>query len=676
MSDFTIFKKQFQKHFQEMTKNVQTIFMVNLNKDELWEPYLNSFPAGTNEIHKTNREYDCNCCRHFIRNYGGLVVIQDNKMISVWDIPELSDTFKPVCKTLSDIIHSKNITDVFISTTKELGRDKTCSLVDNKIFSYEHFYLDLPTRFIYSGSKTKDSIKGQYRDAKNVFHRSMEELSLESGEIVLDLIEQGSLYRGAEFRNNIQEFIKFKKEYAQLKDNEKDIWLWEKSINNFIAKIRNTSIGTLLIDLSENMEVDDAVKKFEQVMAPTNYKRPKAIVTKSMIESAEKKIIELGYENSLACRHASIEDITVNNVLFVNRDARKKMNASVFDEMKEDIPVQTKDFSKVESVTIDEFIQNILPTASNIEIMMENKHHVNMFSLLTPIDKNAPSILKWNNNFRWSYVGNVADSISANVQKAGGNIHGFFRFSIQWNDIEYNPNDFDAHIIEPDRYEIYYLNRPYISPSGGKLDVDIISPNRGKTAVENIVYANKQKMKNGIYHLFVQNFAHRGGTSGFAAEIECNGQIYQFEYRMDIKARDKITVAKIKYQDGVFTILESLDSTVKTVGYHGIKTNQFSRVSAIMYSPNYWDGQEGIGNKHYFFILENCKIEDTPRGFYNEFLKNELMEHKRVFEVLGSKIKIEDSDKQLSGLGFSSTQKNDIIVRVTSKIKRVIKIIF
>ena len=95
-----------------------------------------------------------------------------------------------------------------------------------------------------------------------------------------------------------------------------------------------------------------------------------------------------------------------------------------------------------------------------------------------------------------------------------------------------------------------------------------------------------------------------------------------------------------------------------------------------MFSPNFWDGQKGIGNKHYFFMLEGCTNTDTPRGFFNEFLNQDLMEHKRVFEVLGNKMSVKESDNQLSGLGFSSTKRDSIIVKVEGSFNRTLKVNF
>lgn len=39
-------------------------------------------------------------------------------------------------------------------------------------------------------------------------------------------------------------------------------------------------MGTLLINLSEGMDLENAVKQYENIMAPANYKRPTAIITK------------------------------------------------------------------------------------------------------------------------------------------------------------------------------------------------------------------------------------------------------------------------------------------------------------------------------------------------------------------------------------------------------------
>jgi hypothetical protein len=95
-----------------------------------------------------------------------------------------------------------------------------------------------------------------------------------------------------------------------------------------------------------------------------------------------------------------------------------------------------------------------------------------------------------------------------------------------------------------------------------------------------------------------------------------------------------------------------------------------------MYSPNYWKKEEGVGNRHYFFILKGCLNDTQPNGFFNEFLREDLMKHKRVFEALGSKMRVEMSDAQLSGVGFSSTKRNSVICRLSGNVTRVVRVNF
>ena len=71
-----------------------------------------------------------------------------------------------------------------------------------------------------------------------------------------------------------------------------------------------------------------------------------------------------------------------------------------------------------------------------------------------------------------------------------------------------------------------------------------------------------------------------------------------------------------------------------------------------------------MGNKHTFFILHGAKNDEPTRGIYNEFLHPRLEPHRKVFEVIGDKTKCQPTDGQLSGLGFSSTKRTNILIRV------------
>lgn len=687
MSDFKKFRALLQNHFDEMVKDGAPLFITNADEDKLYDLYLDSFPAGTNSIFRKRREYDCSCCRRFVKNIGKLVSFMDDQMVTVWDFDTKSDVYQPVVDALAAYVKTCAVVNPYYVSRNmisdgKFGTEMNCEYdADHKtVHTWDHFAVEIPRRFIVRSDDVPTKM-AEWRDSANVFKRSLEELTMDAVDTVLELIAQNSLYRGKEFERSVKEFKHDKIDYDKLSVNEKLAFVWLAPTYATAAqlRIRNTAIGTLLINLSEGMDVDAAVTAFEKVVAPANYKRPKAIFTKKMLEDAQKTVTELGYMNSLGRRFATLDDITANNILFCNRDAAPRVMGAVdpFEAMAKSLGTDPKKFGRAEEIGIEKFVKEVLPTAAGLELFMENRFSKNMVSLIAPRDKNAPSMFKWANGFGWAYTGNVTDSqIRENVKNAGGKVDGVLRFSIQWNDVpgEWDENDEDAHCIEPDKNHIYFGNK-WHPRTDGRLDVDITHPSRDKAAVENITWPDIKKMKEGEYSFYVHCFASRGGKTGFRAEIEFDGNIYSFNYDKPLHGGQNVAVAKVALKDGKFSIKELLPSSTSTREIWGVNSNQFVPVSVAMYSPNYWDEQTGNGNRHYFFMLKDCVNPEKPNGFYNEFLKADLLQHKRVFEALGSQMAVQSVDDQLSGVGFSETQHNSFIVKVQGATERVLKVV-
>lgn len=688
---FKDFVKAIQKNLQQMSKDSSRLFTVNVDTEELYNLYLDSFPAGTNEIYRERREYDCSCCRHFIRDVGNVVSIKNGELHTIWGInPVSDDKYNVVAAVLDAYVKQKAVSGVFLKKEKRIGTPENREMLPTgKINKYEHFFVDLPEICIFKEyyGHTLEGDLSQFRDIRNVFKRSLDEISKEAVDTVLELIAQNSLYKGAEWKKQLTEFKNYQKEYGKLTDEQKELWIWEKSIaaGAVIGKIRNHSIGTLLVNISEGMDLDLAVRKYEQIVAPVNYKRPKAIFTKKMLEDAKKTITELGYMDSLQRRFATLDDITVNNILFSNKDAAKRITGAMdlFDEMEQDVAIDPKRFSKVEEISAEDFIKNVLPVAKELEVYLENKHIQNMVSLIAPEVAAAKTMFKWNNGMSWAYTGNITDSdIKENVKAAGGSVTGIVRFSIQWNDKDGKDNsDLDAHCIEPKGGDHIYFSHKISRYTGGELDIDITDPiyqckSNGGVAVENITYPSKERMKPGTYKFYVNQYSFRN-SQGFKAEVEVNGEIHSYEYNSPV--RGNVDVAEVILdQSGNFKVVDKLPGNCATISKDvwGIKTLQFTSVSVVCYSPNYWDEQKGIGHQHLFFMLKDCINPEEPNGYYNEFLKPELEQHRRVFEALGSKAHVKDVDDQLSGVGFSLTKRNDLIIKVKGATERVLKVKF
>lgn len=681
--NFKQFRDAIRNNFDEMSKNHSHLFEVEIDKDDFWNHYLDSFPVGANLIYRKRREYDCSCCCSFIKNIGNVVAIEDNKLKTIWNISIDDPTYQTVADAMDKYIKERVVNNVFVSKESKYGTFSNYERTETgNVIEYDHFYIELPRRYVTDRSDSVEETKGQYRDTKNVFKRSLSEITQESVLTILELIASNTLYKGGEWLNALNQFLGYKRDFDKIVDErERDLFAWKNSVEAgaFIGRIRNHAIGTLLTNISNGMDLDTAVTKYEAIVAPSNYKRPKAIFTKRMLDEAKNTLTELGYMDSLPRRFATLDDITINNILFSNRDSAKRIAGTedIFDEMSREVLSKPKKFSKLEEITADEFVDKVLPTAQEIEIYLENKHIENMVSLIAPVNVDSKTMFKWNNNYSWSYTGNMTDSLmKERVKTAGGKIDGDLRFSIQWNDINTGSdnNDLDAHCITPNGFEIYYSDK-YDPRTQGELDIDVITP-KNEVAVENITWANRSTMTEGTYKFFVHQYTNRGGRDGFRAEIEFDGQIYSFDYRKELRQSEKVYVAEVTYRDGQFSIKELLPTTVSSKKIWNINTNQFVPVSVVCYSPNYWDEQSGIGNKHLFFMLKDCINPESPNGFFNEFLKEDLMKHKRVFEALGGKMRVADNEDQLSGVGFCLSKRNELVIKVKGNVERMFKVKF
>ncbi len=212
------------------------------------------------------------------------------------------------------------------------------------------------------------------------------------------------------------------------------------------------------------------------------------------------------------------------------------------------------------------------------------------------------------------------------------------------------------------------------SPNSGQLDVDNTRPS-GKLAVENITWIDPSKMQNGLYNIWINQYRAEN-SKGFKVEIEFDGETFLYEYNRPVVGN--IPVAQITLKNGEFTIkhvLPATDGAGVSKQIYGLETNQFHKVNLVCLSPNHWN-ENNIGNKHYFFMVDGCKSQTSIRSFHNENLIGDLLTHRKVMEVLGATNNIESTEKQLSGLGFNATVRDEVILKLSGTHKRIIKVKF
>jgi len=704
---FKEFNQKIQQQFAKMCATGK-LFRVELTGQQVWDIYINGFSASQNPVFRDPQSsvHNCNTDRHFIKRYGNIVALDENNSImTMFDIDVAESDFETTVPNLSAWLKEAKIVAPFFESWNEINVlpyekkiskqqtqfqlgiaeqykqytkeevEKFGVVEQGKVYTFNHFHVFAPAAFIDMSIKSVDAIVGEYRDAKNVFQRGMQEIPLDTLQLVNDLILQGSLLNGDAHLFKIQQFIELKKQYELVPVAQKDNWCWKASYKLPISKFRNELIGTLCVELAEGVELNEACKTWNKRVDPLNYMKAKAPITTSQIKQAQKFVEEEGYLASFDRRFATIDDIDVSEILHTNAGDGAIKTASLFDAVKA-TSVSTRHkrshFNDITSISIETFMKEILPTATSVEAFLENRMDGNLVALITANEKNSKPLFKWSNNYSWTYNGNLAgkSQIKEAVKSAGGKVDGVLRFSITWNESGNDNSDLDNHCLEPNRNRIYFSSK--VSPtSGGHLDVDIITPN-GKLAVENITFPSIQKMQQGDYTFLVNQYSARN-SQGFKAEIEFNGEVYNYEYKKAVNGNVEVAVVTLK--NGVFSIEHKLPETASSKTLWGLESNEFHKVNLVSLSPNYW-GENNVGNKHYFFMLEGCHSDTSLRSFHNEYLTGDLLAHRKVLEILAETTKLAPSKKQLAGIGFSSSVKDELIVRVKGSHQRVLKIVF
>jgi hypothetical protein len=671
MGNFTPFGTAVAKHFAAMSN--RELFRVNISGDDLWAAYLAAFPEGTNPIFRTRTEHDGSYDKGFVRQVGNVVDINnDGSLNTIWDVPA-EYPYSVVAEKLAELVRAASVTSLFRHNERKVGHDPNIEMKEGKTIQWTHFRADITDKHY---TRDVGTIVGEAFTTIALMQRGFEEIKPEAVTMVLDLIEEGTLYRGAEFKTALEQFQMLQQKYLalHLQGYAVDRLLWP-NLRSPVARLRNTVIGTLLQDLSEGKELEFAVKSYETKVAPTNYKRPTALITKSMIADATKTITDLGLEPALERRFAKISDVTINNVLWVDNQVKSQMKGGIGGLLMQEIKEKPTEGKNLVQIGIEDFMSKVLPQALSMQMFFSNTLQSNLMSLTAPVNQDVQPIFKWDNNFAWSYNGNITDSIKEKVKAAGGNVQAKLRVSLAW----FNHDDLDLHAQCPEGHVYYGAKSGGGGRNGQILDVDMnAGSGQTRTPVENLSWRDPM---NGTYIIKVHQFCKRETSNvGFTIEMEHSGKVTQYSYHKAVTDRSFVSVMTFTVKNGDVVDVKIDNKNIVGQGISqtkwNIPTEQFVKVNTVMLSPNYWDDR-AVGNKHWFFILDNCLNDEPTRGIYNEFLKPELDKHRKVFEVFGNKTKCLPSTAQLSGLGFSSTKRDSVIVKVTdSKTTRTYQVQF
>lgn len=359
------------------------------NTDQLFnEVFLPHLPAADRHI------YNCHTCRSFMKNYGGLVTIDERGVSkSIFWCDSVPDYFRPAISKLNAAVEAARVTGVFYSSEKTWGVPKTP--IDWTHY-WTHMAVTPPAWLIHN----KKAIKNAYQlsaekleDFRNM-KRALHEISPDTLTTALGLLQTEALYRSEKVLGVAEWLKRVQDEQQSIKNSVfRTNLLWRAVATAPVGYChpRSSMIGTLLDDIASGMNFETVQRRFHTKMNPTVYQRPQVAPGAQNIKRAEEIVAQLGIAESFKRRYARLDDIQTiwqpkekavpNNGIFGHLKAKDAPD-----------PAQPMKVPPI-NITAEKFRRTILPKADAIELFVTLNG--NFTALLTTVNPEAPPILQW-----------------------------------------------------------------------------------------------------------------------------------------------------------------------------------------------------------------------------------------------------------------------------------------
>jgi hypothetical protein len=377
--------------FEAVTRAQDKPALFTTETSALFQLYLDALPA------ELRQEHSCATCRRFFEHYGGLVTVDEagRAASALWSPSDTPAPFADAASALAEAVTRAPISGVFVSSDEVWGTSPKGG--------WDHLALT-PASELLSTDRTRTAaqVAAEKREDFRMLSAALEEFPLALVKKAAALLSTGGLYR-SEKCISVAEWLhavhRSKKAAGSARACERLVWRAVATAPPGFCHVRSTMIGTLLIDLADELPFETIKARFDGKMHPLQYQRPTAAPSRQNIERAEAMVALLRSAGALERRFATLADVEAlwlpagsgnrgdgdNNKkgrrVFAHIKARAKGS-----EVKLDAPAVV--------MTWDKFARTVLPSAARIDYLVPagNQPYV---GLITAMNPDAPPIIQW-----------------------------------------------------------------------------------------------------------------------------------------------------------------------------------------------------------------------------------------------------------------------------------------
>jgi hypothetical protein len=391
-----------EKKKQKKKQKQQSVALFTTATAELYDLWLAALPEAL------RRENTCATCRAFLRNFGGLVTIDDKGRTAsvLWNADLAPEPYRAGVRALADAVSQAAITGVFVSDKRVWGTPNSGG--------FEHLAITPPDALVHTNAfRNAGQLAAEKREDFRTLTSGLEAFPLALVERAAALLQTGGLYRSEkciEVANWLLEVHRSRKAAKSDRARDNLTWAAVAAAPPGYCHVRSTMIATLLTDLANNLPFDQIKARFDEKMHPLQYQRPTAAPRGQNLERAEKIVAQLRSAGALERRFAKLEDIpTLWPTASESKKGRRK--DGVFSHIRARTHSSTPASSQIDApsvvMTWAKFSTTVLPDAAAIHYLVPDTK-VPLMALVTAKHDDAPPIIQWDqpsarNPFTWYF---------------------------------------------------------------------------------------------------------------------------------------------------------------------------------------------------------------------------------------------------------------------------------
>lgn len=382
----------------------QPLFTTAVLGEALWGLFLDSLPAGMRQT------YNCNICRRFVEQFGGLVTIDPedgSSFPAMWHHSSVPAAFERAFSKLLFAVEGAKVTGVFMVDSRRKDQPKAfpTHLGVPMTGPWHHFAVDAMKGgfghvFTSIAGKTANQRAAELAQDFQGLQRALAEYPLTVITEAVRMLDSGELYRSevalttAKWLMALQQSLERPKRQTVIQKANK-VWHAVASAPLGFAHVRSGVLGTLLQDIQDGLPAKAVAERWQEKLNPTQYRRMTAAPKAGQVARAEELVEKMGLACALKRRFAKLADIA--EWLWKPRSrAVEPEGAGVFDHL---LPGQHRagrapDSGIATTMTFEKFRTKVLPEALMIEFRARRGDD-SFIALTTAQDPLAPPLMQW-----------------------------------------------------------------------------------------------------------------------------------------------------------------------------------------------------------------------------------------------------------------------------------------